>query len=1648
MSVINRIEVANLLNKHGDIASPWDAKMRHLLLDLRGQSSAISMENGFGKTTLAEALIGLLSRDRSLLSRARRKCSPSSVAGQGRSWSHLRVEFRSGSGASGQSDMLAAAGDEVAGETFVFGMHGYSDGGGLSFYHYAGTFGDVPVQHITRDGKLALYANADVQAMMRAHGVTRSANREEWLDAVGAHISRRELAQLAAFQKEGGADKSQIFNAIKPRVGEKADQAFFFEVLAPQILSGATRGETDEGEELIEDVILNSGSKVTELRHRLSEAEQDQKRAEDKVIRLDELNTQGQALIETRKALAALDEGLAASERLLGGQALMALPGLPQSSSDDETDAELIAGFAWGVGDTDRPRVSIWLLAKLTNQAEHGVRQALSERGARVDAHRRLIHLPEASWPGAKDASHVAFSAARDWLVDSHAFADDAARYRALARLDEAAEAFESLDGNRFREEVIADREYLKELKSDAQRLDAQWERLEREREQLESRQREFTDNQSFYTQALSQGLFSEAELEAPEASEKAAVAAAEQARQALNAHIARVAKLENTANWHAEFTVSHPGTTPGELLALKSEQQETLSHEFDEAVVELKGIEAQHESAREELGHLRGERQRLEGEQGPLKQGRDAWQAFIDGWPNQSIEEFWSRRKAELAALQQQCQHQSQRQQDAKARRTRLTPLAEASREFARLHGDAKPVGLREALYRESRELDDESHRLAKEESRLRELHQARLAFGDLTEQSPEAWLKDAKARYPRLSRELQALSEAIANREDYLESLSGDPLARQVTEAEAHRLLDEAGITFAPLHDVLTGSEGNDDQRRDWLAQAAGQLFAPVIDGEAAARDAIERLIERGLGVQVIEARRLADCLAAGQPPLGAVQGVETLAVKAALDPQYLAALREETQQRLIVDRERRIALDDEIVRIDPHGERFALALRAQAAVEQQVETALDAVAERQAALDTQRERLAPRMTDDALAAIDDFQRYLQEGGDKALEEAAEELAEADIQLAELAPQVAQAERELHTHGATWLAAEKFADAGGVERLMALEARLATLIEQEAIAGERVAQSVERIETLRRQRDELDRQQRMLFADGERDRLRALETFENEGGVAFMRDAKTLEAELDNTLGIASRRADFDFARIRAYLEVRDESGGSQKLEREIARLKRQRDETQASRKAKGKEREGVETRLEDNQQAMTWTDQLAIDWLEVLRELPSGWPERLATLGDLAESSRWPADHPQAEALDKALLDWRRLAGLDKNGDEHGNDTGLDTVELDTAALEACQQILLDALRSLNIGERSRNRERQAKDVESRERQLAKALVEAGDSRLFNETERARLATLDGASPAALLDLRALHTQLSGQLDDHRERVGKLHASREHIEGTLVERLGSIITDAAGNLDILKRVAKRSGTRHDGESGAFFEVKASLIGDDSVRELIQQLLADIDEHQAAQRRRMQHEGVNTGSDQRRKDEELTRQIRRRIYRGLFRDVSIRLRHDAIRPHGRLFSLNEDMSEGQREAVSLMWLVKLSEFAIERELRELPGTHKRRARASRESVILLDGLFSKLSHRRLIQDSLESLRNTRGRFQMIGLIHNPNYENDAAIFPTYLVGSVIGGQQGQGGHVVVRDGRVVAPEAIGRGDGEASLFGIHVTEPATEES
>jgi hypothetical protein len=51
-----------------------------------------------------------------------------------------------------------------------------------------------------------------------------------------------------------------------------------------------------------------------------------------------------------------------------------------------------------------------------------------------------------------------------------------------------------------------------------------------------------------------------------------------------------------------------------------------------------------------------------------------------------------------------------------------------------------------------------------------------------------------------------------------------------------------------------------------------------------------------------------------------------------------------------------------------------------------------------------------------------------------------------------------------------------------------------------------------------------------------------------------------------------------------------------------------------------------------------------------------------------------------------------------------------------------------------------------------------------------------------------------------------------------------------------------------------------------------------------------------------------------------------------------------------------------------------------------------------MIDGLFSNLSDKKMIRDSLSILESLKGNFQLIGWIHNQQYENDYNLFPSLV--------------------------------------------------
>ncbi len=135
------------------------------------------------------------------------------------------------------------------------------------------------------------------------------------------------------------------------------------------------------------------------------------------------------------------------------------------------------------------------------------------------------------------------------------------------------------------------------------------------------------------------------------------------------------------------------------------------------------------------------------------------------------------------------------------------------------------------------------------------------------------------------------------------------------------------------------------------------------------------------------------------------------------------------------------------------------------------------------------------------------------------------------------------------------------------------------------------------------------------------------------------------------------------------------------------------------------------------------------------------------------------------------------------------------------------------------------------------------------------------------------------------------------------------------------------------------------------------------------------------------------------------------------------------------------------LLLLLKLADFAIDRDVRLYvkESRARRRARALAQKVVIIDGLFSNLSNRELIKESLKAMAKVRGNFQLIGLIHNPHYQNDPDIFPNHVVLARMK-QSRSGSFVYIHENKPVQAADLGRVTGEVETVSLHVEQVSEE--
>lgn len=175
------------------------------------------------------------------------------------------------------------------------------------------------------------------------------------------------------------------------------------------------------------------------------------------------------------------------------------------------------------------------------------------------------------------------------------------------------------------------------------------------------------------------------------------------------------------------------------------------------------------------------------------------------------------------------------------------------------------------------------------------------------------------------------------------------------------------------------------------------------------------------------------------------------------------------------------------------------------------------------------------------------------------------------------------------------------------------------------------------------------------------------------------------------------------------------------------------------------------------------------------------------------------------------------------------------------------------------------------------------------------------------------------------------------------------------------------------------------------------------------------------------------------LRREIRNNFYQKVILDPSIHVCMPSISQ--KPLPLEKEMvSTGQGIAMTLLWIVKMANYVTERELsrKTSSSAQLKRLQANKTQFTIIDGAFSSLSNKELIDDALNSVAQTRGNFQLIITGHDVNYQNNFHYFPTLVVAREIGGKFMYADSTTKR---MVEPSAIGSHYGAMALMNLRVT-------
>ncbi|HEY3431942.1 MAG TPA: hypothetical protein VGK09_05280 [Rhodocyclaceae bacterium] len=1616
MAAITRIEVANFLGDGYEPGKTWIPFYRGETLRLAGvngfgSSTAIQIPNGGGKTSLTEACLFLLTRNSGLKEKTQGRVSPGES-----SWSHVRIEFteRPLDDNPAQQQLIVIDQQDAVGTPYVVGLV-WSRGKDPIFYRYQGVLEDAPC--FQKDGTtLTLIENVAFMASVKrlerdkykVWNVWGSAR--DWEQEIKFFCDTEVLKQNAQFQLDGAGDYSAVFNKVNNKNGDGYDVNFFRQIVAPELLSDPLGTEAGEGDKRFETTLLTHLRMSVDRLLDISTRQRELDAASAALVKFEPVEMKAKDVIAAERAYIAELNNVARDGAMIDALVRNKLPGMPNVAAlEAYSGSKKLLQALSSMVITQREGVLITDtgLAKLCGVETFKLNEKGVDHWSSIsqpidlseDVKESSIVVVKLSNPshGSQDVEYKGDvkKSGRGGRRSSVNYYDLSGAIKAAAAVSNLSGAhtdglddiltrafgiaIDEIDTNPYRRERRHLQKSIDMAELALTTAEADKEHWSNQVELLLRKRTDAQENQTAYeTFKARAGDFLPEHINDPLAARKWAEDQLKEARDDLDRHHKKVVELTAHYKTWCDLNEQNMGIPLQEVLDTLTANFERAKEERNMADTALKNararrsdLDAMHKTKSAELSILEKRSNRLEelSSKVPL---------FIEMYgdvdpevlvPHTDLKDANAALRETAGALQR-----------AELDKQSLEALRPAVKTFREIFGDADP-----AVLNPNKELRDHNEKIRVENEILTD-HQPLVEALALFKEAhptklPAEWLEEAEHERQQLGAERQENQRRASEIKRELAELETDSIADNRVYADALAALKAGHVRYTRLNELIK-EMATGDKLESLLTLFSSALSAPVIDSLEEADTATEILERANLTVPVFLNAPLLQFIerneyqTSGKLVHSYLVGRRTRQVEVLLNPELIAEEREGLTTESDQLASRLIEIINRLRELQPTSHLIETALKAAKAIERKSKEKHAEASAHHSQLLASLAALELRASPQAVDSIGKMKDFTAKGGDDAYNMLiASTIPQLESTKQAQEKRIAQLQVLAEPPATLYLeAAKEYKREGGKPALIAARDAIAILKPAVENIATEIGALDDQINTVLSNNVEKATNALNLLNQTFQINKRDLETavaFQATDGLDYMQRNEKTGKTLDTAISVAGNRTNgIDFERAARFVLPGNEDARS--VADQIADAEGKRNSAEARR-----------NKLNDDLVQYRGRRDSIIPFMEDLHKLIAAIRAQNSKISDFSDDIR---GRMLSVDIDPELTE---LAARIQSA----------CIGKQASTNEAAKTAIANLTSIIN------ELEIDTKPLLARVDQKSSA-YEAFQARRADFCEKARngeikglqLPEIERISEARTIEqlglIHQVKEKISASIKEHQDQLAVFKQAMEESKAATIDNMTRFARQAESNLAIMERVMQKS-------PNARFYVKADVADADKIRSIIESLIATIQEREAAARERGT---VALNEDIKQRNEEYLDQIHIQVYQKIFSNPSVHFLHKAIRggEKTRLTGDKGGLSGGQRTALMMMWLIKQADYALTRAVMnsDLNRRDQKAALRAVQRIMFFDGLFSNLSSDEIINDAFQGLSDIDMNFQLIGLIHNPNYVNNKAIFPVHLVG------------------------------------------------